>query len=146
MRQQHIFFDFDGWTARAEKAAPVYVMPVQLTRPGKRGLVWKENRIQLSQIQANRNVHHCIFAEARWIEHFDSDQERRERSERLDRRYQQLKKWLKFAGFFDVVEGLVSFPKTLMIVETYLPRYITDYIMTDAEAAEARTEQQEEIE
>ena len=87
MKPYHIFFDFDGWLAVAHKNEPVYIMPIQTTKPGKQ-VVWKENRTQLSQIQENR-VHHCLFLEARWIENFESEQERQERRGHEDRRQPQ---------------------------------------------------------
>ena len=123
MKPYHIFFDFDGWLAVAHKNEPVSIMPIQTTKPGKQ-VVWKENRTQLSQIQENR-VHHCLFLEARWIENFESEQERQERHAKLDQRYQQLKTWLQKAGV-DVIEGLVSYPKSITTVDTYLPKYITE--------------------
>lgn len=121
----HLFFDLDGWTAIAEKTRPVYVMPIQTTKSGKRGIVWKEERIQLSQIQPDQCVWHCSFLEGRWIENFDSDQERQARHAHFNQRYQQLKAWLERAGF-PVVEGLVSFPKSTTTVDTYLPKYVTE--------------------
>ena len=121
----HVFFEsLDAWVA-ASGPSIVYAMPMQLTRPAEHGMAWKESKILLSQLQsADGVVHHCLFLIGRWLAPVEQDKAQKH-AERLEQRWQQLKTWLD-RGRYPVLEGMLSFPKELTTIDTYLPQYVTE--------------------
>ena len=125
MSRLHIFFEsLDAWVT-ASCAKPVYAMPMQLTRPASNGMAWKESKIQLSQEHDESGaVHHCLFLVGRYLDPIGKD-EAQEHADRLDHHWRQLHAWLE-RGRYIVFEGMLSFPKDLTTIDTYLPKSITE--------------------
>lgn len=121
----HVFFEsLEAWVA-ASCNTPVYAMPMQITRPSSNGLAWKESKIQLSQVHDEiETVHHCLFLIGRYLDPVEQ-REKQEHAERLDHHWQLFKAWLE-RGKYTVFEGMLSFPKDLTTIDTYLPKSITE--------------------
>ena len=134
MQHFHVFFEsLDAWAAAAGPSI-VYAMPMQLTRPAEHGMAWKESKILLSQLQAADGVaHHCLFLVGRWLAPVEQDKAQ-EQAERLDQNWRQLKAWLERENYM-VLEGMLSFPKDLITIDTYLPKYVTEEAQNEPTAA-----------
>lgn len=129
--KHHAFFEsLDAWVAASCKK-PVYAMPMQITRPSSNGMAWKESKILLSQVQESGVVHHCSFLVGRYLSPVEQDKAQ-EHADRLDHHWRRLKAWLERERYL-VFEGMLSFPKNLTTIDTYLPKYVTE--AQDADAA-----------
>ena len=125
MSQHHVFFhSLRAWVI-ASYNGPVYAMPMQLTRPASDGMAWKESKIQLSQAHDETGaVHHCLFLIGRYLEPTEQH-EAQKHAERLDHHWRQFNAWLK-RNDYSVFEGMLSFPKDLTTIDTYLPKSVTE--------------------